>query len=387
MTCILAIEHGNLDDVLTVSGTALQNLSEFGSTAGLKEGEEIALRELLYCIMVSSANEGCNVVAEYVSGDIATFVALMNQKAQELGMTGTHYANTHGLHDEDHYTTVRDLSILARYAWKNEQFREFATCTAHTVPATNLSDQRTLHTTNYLTSTVVEDKYYYNKASGIKTGFTTPAGSCLISTAKDGKLELLSVVCGCTSDADGTSDDMRFVETKRLFEYGFENFSYRQVLTDTTMLDQPAVLYADGRPNVVVRAKGNASVLLPNDCAPEEVTIDLVYDHAQLEAPLAEGERVGTVRAMYHGKTLVSCDLVTLTAVERSAPKYAESQTKEAVAKVGSGILRYWYLTIPLLLVLLLVIVLLIVRAVNVRRAKKRAEQRRRNAARRRRNV
>lgn len=388
MTCLLAVENGNLDDTVTVTASSLENLSIYGSSANLQQGETLSLRELLYCVMVSSANEACNVVAEHISGDVESFVALMNQRAQTLGMTATHFANTHGLHDENHYTTVRDLSILARYAWKNDTFREFASCTEHTVPATNLSDERLLQTTNSLTSTADGNKYYYEKASGIKTGFTTPAGSCLISTAKDGDLELLSIVCGCSNEVleDGYTYDMRFVETKRLFEFGFNNFAVCQVLTDTTMLGQPTVLYADGRDSVVVRAKGSAGVLLPLDCDPAEVTTELIYDNAQLEAPLEADERVGTVKVMYHGKMIASSDLVTLTAVARAEPTYAAEQPKDTAQEIGGSLLDYWYVTVPLMILAALIILILILRAVNGRKAKKRAEQRRRREARRRRN-
>ncbi len=174
MTCMLALEHGNLDDIVTVSHEALQDLNAAGSSAGLLEGEQLSLRELLYCVMISSANEACNVVAEYIApGDIPSFVAFMNAQAAALGMTGTHFANAHGLHDENHYTTVRDLVTLARWAWQSEQFQEFSTQTSHTVPATNKSEERVLRTTNYLTSGQTVGKYYYDKARGIKTGFTT----------------------------------------------------------------------------------------------------------------------------------------------------------------------------------------------------------------------
>ena len=219
MTCMLPLEHGNLDDIVTVSHEALQDLNAAGSSAGLLEGEQLSLRELLYCVMISSANEACNVVAEYIAGDIPSFVALMNAQAAALGMTGTHFANAHGLHDENHYTTVRDLVTLARWAWQSEQFQEFSTQTSHTVPATNKSEERVLRTTNYLTSGQTVGKYYYDKARGIKTGFTTPAGGCLISTAESGSLHFLSVVCGCETlqNDDGTETDQRFTETKRLF--------------------------------------------------------------------------------------------------------------------------------------------------------------------------
>lgn len=380
MTCMLALEHGNLDDVLTVSETALQNLSEYGSTAGLMQGEQISLRELLYCIMVSSANEGCNVVAEYIAGSTDAFVAMMNEKAAALGMHGTHYANAHGLHNSEHYTTVRDLAVLAMWAWQNPQFREFSTTTHHTVPATNKSDERTLITTNYLTSTETYGRYYYEKAQGVKTGFTTPAGGCLISTASDGDLAFMSIVCGCEQliDDDGKDLDMRFIETRKLFDYGFETFYYVQVLTDTAMLGQPVVLYAKGRKSVVVHAKDNASVLLPRYCKPEDISMDIRYDSASpLEAPLAEGQRVGTVTAMYDGIPLVTSDLVTFTRVEREDEIETDSENGENPSLL-SELLRYWYLTVPLFLMLLLLLVLLVVRAVNVHREKKRQRQRRR---------
>ena len=386
MTCMLALEYGDLNDTLTVSSTALENLSIYGSTAGLVEGEEISLRELLYCIMVSSANEGCNVVAEYISGSVEAFVDLMNRQAQTLGMSGTHYANTHGLHDEDHYTTVRDLAILATWAWQNPQFREFATTTAHTVPATNKSGERLLHTTNYLTSTDMENRYYYSLAQGIKTGFTTPAGGCLISTAFSGDLAFLSIVCGCEMliDNNGEDLDMRFIETKKLFEYGFETFTYVQVLSNTAMLGQPQVLYADGRENVVVHAKDNVTVLLPKNYQPENITLSLHYDASQtLEAPLEKGQRVGTVTAMYNDIPLATSDLVTLTAVKREEERPVESVGGEDLSTEGrpTGFLRYWYLTVPLLLLSVLFIILLIIRSVNVHKAKKYRKRRRQQAA------
>ena len=353
MTCMLALEHGKLDDIVTVSHAALQDLNAAGSSAGLLEGEQLSLRELLYCVMISSANEACNVVAEYIAGDIPSFVALMNAQAAALGMTGTHFANAHGLHDENHYTTVRDLVTLARWAWQSEQFQEFSTQTSHTVPATNKSEERVLHTTNYLTSGQTVGKYYYDKARGIKTGFTTPAGGCLISTAESGSLHFLSVVCGCETlqNDDGTETDQRFTETKRLFEYGFNHLNSVQVLADTALVDMPQVLYAEGRDSVVVRAKDNISVLLPDSCDTSGITLTVQYDsEAPLEAPLEAETKVGTVSAV--------------------------------LAKIWKGMWRLWFVTVPVLLALVFWLIVAILRSVNRRRAKKRAMRARRPGAR-----
>ena len=375
MTCMIALERGNLDDILTVSESSQQDLVIGGSTANLKVGEQISLRELLYCVMVSSANEACNVVAEYISGSISGFVALMNEYAAALGMTSTHYANTHGLHSDEHYTTVRDLSTLVRWAWQHELFREFSTVTKHVVPATNLSEERELHTTNYLTSGLVVGKYYYQKAAGIKTGFTSKAGGCLISTAQDGDKHLLSIVVGCDTieNDDGTTTDERFTETKKLLEYGLNHFSLVQVLSDTTMAGMPEVLYAEGRGSVVVRAKDNISVLLPDGFDVSKIEMQVSYTSGPpLEAPLEAGQTVGTVTAVYEGKPIASCDLVTLTAVARSVPEYVADKANEAVGGFFGRMMHYWYLTVPLLLVVLAVAVMFILRAVNIRKAKKR---------------
>ena len=392
MTALLILEKvsGNetlLNQEVTASESAFSDTYYHadGSSAGIKAGEIMTVKQLLQCMLIVSANEACNVVAEYIAGDIPSFVALMNAQAAALGMTGTHFANAHGLHDENHYTTVRDLVTLARWAWQSEQFQEFSTQTSHTVPATNKSEERVLRTTNYLTSGQTVGKYYYDKARGIKTGFTTPAGGCLISTAESGSLHFLSVVCGCETlqNDDGTETDQRFTETKRLFEYGFNHLNSVQVLADTALVDMPQVLYADGRDSVVVRAKDNISVLLPDSCDTSGITLTVQYDsEAPIEAPLEAETKVGTVSAVLDGKVLATCDLVTLTAVMRSTPKYVAKQTESVLAKIWKGMWRLWFVTVPVLLALVFWLIVAILRSVNRRRAKKRAMRARRPGAR-----
>lgn len=385
MTCMLAIEYGNLRDVLTVSSTALENLSEFGSSAGLVEGEELTLENMLYCIMLWSANEGCNVIGEYVSGDVASFVALMNETAKALGMENTHFANTHGLHDENHYTTVRDLTILTRWAWQNETFRRFATATTHVVPATNKSESRTLHTTNYLTATDVDSRYYYSLASGIKTGFTTPAGGCLVSTATDGDAEYLSIVMGC--DLISNAEDMRFIETRRLFRHAFDTYSFVQVLANTTMLGQPEVKNAKGRENVVVHAKDDAIVLLPKEYNKEDILIKLTYQ-GELTAPLKAGETVGSVSIVYQGVELAVSDLVTLTKVEAQENAKPQSTkddpTSDNTEEEPKSVVKTVILTLLIIALIVGGLFLGAVYAINTYRAKRRAAMRRQRQQRRR---
>lgn len=378
MTCMLAIEFAKPTDLLTVSETALQNLHAAGSSAGLVQGEQISMDNMLYCIMLWSANEGCNVVGEHISGSVEAFVDLMNETAQALGMENTHFANTHGLHDENHYTTVRDMLTLARWAWNNETFRRYASATSYTVPATNKSDARELHTTNHLVSTDVDARYYYSYATGMKTGFTTPAGGCLVSTATDGDAEYLSIVMGC--ELMSNDKDMRFIETKRMFQHAFENYTFMQILTDSAMLDQPTVRNAVGRGDVVVHAADNVTVLLPKTCTPEDITVRLSYD-GELTAPLRKGQKVGTVTVSYQGVELAVSDLLALTNVDAPQSAQPEASVQEPQTPVmqeeeetgGYG----WIIWGVVLLFLVAGSAFVAMQVVNARRARRRAEERR----------
>ena len=155
MTVLLAveaIERGDAasDDVVTAGDEAVQGMVEDGSTAGIQPGETMSLLNLMYCAMLGSANEACNIIAVHISGSIDAFVADMNERAAALGCTGTHFANTHGLPDTDHYTTASDFARITREAMSHDLFLEISSTTTYTVPATNLSAERQLPNTNGL---------------------------------------------------------------------------------------------------------------------------------------------------------------------------------------------------------------------------------------------
>ena len=227
MTVLLAIEaveRGDLslDDTVTVSASALHNLSEYGSSAGLMVGEELSFRDLLYCAMLISANEACNVLAEQVAGNVTDFVAMMNAKAAELGCEGTNFVNTHGLHDEKHYTTAYDIYLITMEARKLPVFLQIAGTASHTVPATNKSAARGLTTTNHLISALRNPIYFYPDATGGKTGFTTPAGNCLVSSAEKNGLETICVVLSAVRLEDGRA--AVYVDSITLHDWVFENY-------------------------------------------------------------------------------------------------------------------------------------------------------------------
>ena len=224
MTALLTLEHTKLDDIATVSSDAITSVPSGYSSDLLKMGEELTIEDLLYALLLPSSNEAANVLAMHVAGSVDSFASMMNTKAVELGCKNTHFTNPNGVHDEDHYTTAYDLAIIAREAMKNDTFKKIVSTASYTLPSTNKYSRidRTLISTNDLIKKQSDN--YYEYAIGIKTGFTTPAKNCLVSSAvKDGKT-LIAVVLGASTDNN------RYTDAKTLLNYGFDNFSKKDIV-------------------------------------------------------------------------------------------------------------------------------------------------------------
>ena len=299
MPAIIVLEKCKLDDIAEVSYNAVMSISTGYVTANLQIGEELTIEQLLYVLMVGSSNDAAIVLAEHVSGSVEEFSKLMNEKAKELGCTNTNFVNPNGEHDENHYSTARDLAIISRYAMKNEKFREIVATTSYKLPTTNKydKDDRFFTTTNNLiivNNNSRADNYYYKYAIGIKTGYTTPAGNCLIAAANKGNLELLTVVLDGYQTNEGLSE--RYLDTKALFEYGYNKYTLRGVVKsggiiqtiniknatrDTKKLD----IVVENDVSVLSKQEDKDSSILP------EVTLN-----DNLKAPIQKGEIVGKVK-------------------------------------------------------------------------------------------
>ena len=339
MTALLvleAVDRGELalTDVITAPQGIYYNIIAGASTQNIKNGEEMTLLNLLYCTLVPSANEACNVLAHAVSGDTDRFIELMNQRAAELGMTGTHYANTHGLHDDNHYTTAWDIWLLSKEAMKHELFREIVATKEYYIPATNVSEQRHFYNTNALLSQLKYRGYVYQPAIGIKTGSTSEGGLCLVSAAELDGRTLYCVVLGAelAHQPDNSYKRMNFSETIRLFEWGFDNFSYRTILESSDPVAEVAVTLSDTE-HVLVRPEGSLAALLPNDINTEDFNQDITLFSDSVEAPVKEGQVLGKITLSYDGKEYGSLDLVALNDVERSELLYHIDQGEKLIAQ------------------------------------------------------
>ncbi|OLA45654.1 MAG: hypothetical protein BHW34_02540 [Firmicutes bacterium CAG:176_59_8] len=319
-----AIERGDLrlDQTVTVSASALAGQDPDGSTAGIKEGEQLTVEELLYCMLVVSVNEACSILAEAVSGSVDAFVAHMNQRAQELGCKNTHFANTTGLTKSGHYSSAWDLYLIAREAMKHDDFMTIVNTKSYEIPPTNKTeDERVLHSTNALISNWRLAGYLYSGAQGIKTGSTDAAGQCLVSSAVRGSRTLVSVVLGAqkVEKENGSGYIVEsFTETARLFDYGFDNFASHQVLDENELIQEVPVALSMQVSSVAVHPAETTEAMLPKDVKDEDLVRTVKLDNETANAPIAAGDRLGEITVSYNGQDCVTVPLLAVADVSVS---------------------------------------------------------------------
>ena len=387
MTAMLAIEaceRGDisLDDMVTVSATSQFDLVEDGSSQGIVPGEVISVKDLLYCALVASANEACNILAEHVSGDVSTFLTLMNTRALELGCSNTHFSNTHGLPDDTHYSSARDLYLIARHAMTLETFASICRTPSYTVPATNITGSRSFNSTNKLL-TDESGLYGYEYANGIKTGSTSAAGLCLVSSATKDDVDLICVVLGAEAalQEDGSYLSENFTESRKLFQWGFDNFSWQEILTTSDLVTEVPVYLGSGADTVVLRPAESVSAYLPNDfdasLLQQKVTLynDDGSENFSVTAPVAAGDELGEMTLEYGDYSSGPIKLVANRGIELSKLRYMSVQIKQTL---GKPVVKLIIVLIALLVVAYIVFVILY----NRRRKQRREAMRMAAAAR-----
>jgi len=345
MTALLAfeaIERGDiaLDDMVTASYTSHNDLTLDGSTQNIIPGETMSLEGLLYCMLVSSANEACNIVGEYITGgSISQFISLMNSRAKELGCTNTHFVNAHGLPADQHLSTARDLAIISAAALKHPVFVGIVNTVYKEIEPTNKADSRYLINTNYLINPD-RSQYYFSEARGIKTGSTNAAGQCLTSYILKDDVPIVSVVLGCErlEREDGTYEVKSFTQTKKLMQWFLENYSTKEIISTTDLICEVPVDMAEGTDSVVVRPQESISMLLPNDVDPIALQRSYII-HSQQEgaeplvAPISAGDVLGEISFVYNGKTYGPIPLVANTSVELSKLAHTKAEIKNTLNK------------------------------------------------------
>lgn len=307
LTAIIAIEKYNLTDKLSASNSAVMAIPSGYSNAGIKQGETLTVDELLNLFLIHSANEVGYIFAENISGDITSFANLMNQKASALGCKNTHFTNPSGIHDVNHYSTAYDMALIAQYCMKNETFRSIVSKPSCTVEATDKSEKRYFKNTNDLL--LKKEKYYYENAIGIKTGYTSQAKNCLIADAKKDNLELIAVTLGSKSQAD------RYSDTINMFEFGFNNYKLQQIATSKSTIQEITVKNATKETkNLSLLQKDTIIALTPSSIDLNNLDYSITLNE-NISAPIAEGEVLGKITYHIDGIDYTS-DLISKNYVE-----------------------------------------------------------------------
>ena len=335
MTGLLAVEAAergdvSMDEIVTAGLDCQMGLDTSSSNASIVAGEQMSFRDYFYCAMVVSANEACNVLGSRISGSIGGFVNLMNQRAGELGLEHTHFSDPNGLSYENH-TTARELSLLLQEALQHEEFQTAFTTTEYTVPRTNYNEPRELKSSNALTT---RDSYYsqygdfyYEPAIGGKTGFTRAAGYCLASVAEKDGLSVLIVVLGCPGPLSGDSEvPENFTDSIRLYNWVFENYAYRQVLSSTEVLRREPVEQAEGEGVVSLRPSEDLTLLLPSDAPPESRTLEISLLKDRFVAPIPSGTVLGRVKVQINGESYGPYDLVNTAEIKIAKREFIRTQ-------------------------------------------------------------
>ena len=362
MPALVAMEYGNPEDIITVPAAAVDGLFELGSASYLLAGEEISFMDLMEYMLIASGNDAANAMAIHISGSISAFADLMNNRAQELGCTNTHFVNPHGLHDEEHYTSARDLLRIAKAAMENPTIAEIVAKDEVVLPITNKHPQTTTkYTTNYLISRKSTREYYYEGAIGIKTGTTTPAGLCLVAACVKGDYTYYTVVLGAEKGENGERN--QFIETAKLFDYGAENFSQQVMLSSSEPIAEVPVRLSNEKDSVVVTPSENITAMLPNAFETSDLTMKYTVEES-VAAPVQAGDVLGKLTVSYEGKTW-QLDLVASSDAARSTVLYILDRITGFFASTAFKII---VASIVALIVILVVYVIL----VNRRRAKRR---------------
>lgn len=317
MTLLLvmeAVDSGKitLEDTVTAS---LNASSKGGSQIWLKEGEQMTVHELIKATAVASANDASTALGEYIAGDEMTFVAMMNQRATELGMVNTNFENCSGLDDttENHYTTARDIAIMSCELMKHEKIKEYTTIWMDCLR----NGETELVNTNRLVR-------FYEGTTGLKTGTTSKAGYCISATAQRNGMELVAVVLG----SDNSNE--RFEDAKTLLSWGFSNYEIYTPQVDLSLITDVSVLYGEQTTISPVISKISPILIKKGTQNKINQRIDMCID---VEAPVEKGQTLGTVYFEADGETVATCPLISENKVERRSVFFVFSMMWSTFAK------------------------------------------------------
>lgn len=355
----------NVDDLsqkTVMSQTAYENILGSGAqVAGIEIGEELSIEELLYLTMVHSACDACQMLAEFVSGSEAAFVEKMNEWVESIGCNDTHFVNPDGLHDVNHYTTARDMATITLEALKNPTFVKISETTQISFHGINLSHTNLMLLPGYVT-------YYYEYASGIKTGSTEEAEYCVITKASKDGYNYLAVVMKSPRqmiNSENYETKCSFVDAKSLFQWAFDSLKYTTLVSADEVVGEIAVENGKDADTVQLVAKQDTNVIVPAGLDKSAIIYEMVDKPESISAPVVKGQDVCKANVIYGDEIIATVDLVAANTVELST-----------FLKIINAIKAFFGFTIVKIVLVIIVIVIVSYVALVISNNKKRKKRR-----------
>ncbi len=343
VTALVALENcDNLETVVTVKEESIRALDGTGSSmGGIKPGEEITMKNLLYYLLISSANEAAMIIADYIGGgSVEKFVEMMNETAKRLGCTNSQFKNPHGLDEDGHYSCAQDMAKFSIHAMSFPIFNEITNTVEYKMPETNKQAERKIISTNFMLSSGYKE-YYLPEVKGIKTGSTSLAGKCLVTTAtKDGYSYIVVIMKAPYYDYDNDTykENFAFIDAKAMLEWIFDNIKLKVVTDPTDMITEVKVKYGGNKTDhVKLVPEKEYAALVPVNVDSKNVLVEPVKDTIPdfIEAPVKKGDIIGQAVVKYAGEEIARINLVAAEDVKRNSLSMIIGKTKNIVTSTG----------------------------------------------------
>ena len=324
LTALIAVEKGKMDDVVTVRSEVLSTLAPDAAMVGLEIDEVLTVKDLLYCMMVASGNDAAVILADHVMGSQQKFVEEMNRFAAEIGCTGTHFTNVHGLHDENQYTTARDVGRILIRALQNESFCEVFGAKSYVVPKTNKSEERKLTTQNYLMNS--GKAIYDERLTGGRTAVNNDQTRSIASVAQVNDMHLMCVVIGARSQFEKDGYTVKvfggYSETQELLDMGFNGYKTAQILQPDQVLQQISVMGGDC--DVSMGTGKGALCVIPVGTDLNGLSFRYANE-ISLTAPLQKGQKLSDLQVFYGSVCLAQTETYAMNAVRIAGTQFTDN--------------------------------------------------------------
>ena len=367
VTATLVLQNcPDMNEIITADEASIEEISGTGSSnANIQVGEEMSVKDLLYCLLVQSANEAANILGTRVAGSIEKFVEMMNDYVLSIGCKNTHFVNCHGLDDEEQYTTADDMLTITLKALELPEFKEITGTVKYTVPKTNKSGERNLYTTNWMMNSG-HPSYYYEYVSGIKTGTTSRAGRCIVSTASKDGYNYIGIVMGAKNEDPDENEAL--LECKKIFQWAFENIKLSNVVSVNTTVKVVDVELSFQTDHLRLVPEKDLTLLVPTGNDEGSIMLKVIDEKTpkSVKAPINKGDVIGMAQVLYADEEIATVNLVAAESVSRSPLLWFFSIIKSALSSTAFRLL---------LLVVLTLIIAYIVLMIRYKKKKRRRRQ------------